>query len=164
MALIDYPSSLPLPLIRGYSYSDSSHFIRTEMETGLARQRKRFTSTPTFFNIQFIYEQGAMSHFESWYANELNYGIELFNLQLAIGAGPAIASEVRITSPPSINSNNQHYNVTISIETVTKLIDPLLTDDQIEYINAQGSYAEAKASLDRLDLYMNTETKPAFEV
>lgn len=48
MADIIYPDEyLPMPLMDGYGFKPISPLLRTEMTSGRARQRRRYTSRPT---------------------------------------------------------------------------------------------------------------------
>lgn len=163
MATIDYRDDvLPLPLLSGYGYSDDSRFIRTDMDSGYARQRLRFTQSPTRFNVSFLFTEGQMSYFESFFNNQLNFGIEFFNMDLAVGSGFTKEHEVRFISPYRVQLSGNLFRVTASIEAVEKQVDPLLNDDQLAYIAAQGGFEKAGISFDRIDLFVNTETKLAF--
>lgn len=49
MADIFYPEEyLPMPLMDGYGFKPISPLLRTEMTSGRAQQRRRYTSTFTF--------------------------------------------------------------------------------------------------------------------
>ncbi len=43
---IVWPDTLPLPTVQGYAVQPEDAILRTEMEAGLARQRRRFTNVP----------------------------------------------------------------------------------------------------------------------
>ena len=55
MTDIYYPHEyLPLPLQDGYGFKSVDNLLRTEMVTGLARQRRRFVSTPASVSVKWI--------------------------------------------------------------------------------------------------------------
>ena len=55
MADIFYPDEyLPMPLMDGYGFKPISPLLRTEMTSGRAQQRRRYTSTPTQASVKWI--------------------------------------------------------------------------------------------------------------
>lgn len=46
MAYPEWPSSLPNPMLEGISYAPQSNVIRTQMDAGIAKTRRRFTAVP----------------------------------------------------------------------------------------------------------------------
>jgi hypothetical protein len=44
--MAEWPTSLPTPLLEGVSYSSQSNVIRTQMDAGVAKTRRRFTAVP----------------------------------------------------------------------------------------------------------------------
>jgi hypothetical protein len=46
MALYTYPAGLPKPLVDGYSNAPRNSVVRTSMDDGIARVRRRFTDRP----------------------------------------------------------------------------------------------------------------------
>ncbi|WP_347402156.1 hypothetical protein [Pseudomonas putida] len=87
MAVIEYPSQLPLPLQDGYALETFDPMIRTQMVTGRARQRIRFSQVPTFVRASFIYSEAQAAFFEAWYARVLGNGIEWFSCRLQTPEG-----------------------------------------------------------------------------
>ena len=57
MAVIDFPAELPMPLRNGYDTNHVSPLMRTELQTGRARQRRRYTSVPTMASVSWIMTQ-----------------------------------------------------------------------------------------------------------
>lgn len=85
---IDYPASLPWPVREGYERRTVQPFLRTEMVSGRARQRRRFTSVPAEYDVMFIFTTSmeAMA-FESWFQDTLNDGVEWFNAKMKTPLG-----------------------------------------------------------------------------
>ena len=44
---INFPKTLPYPTVQGYAIKPGEAIVRTEMEAGPARQRRRYTQTPS---------------------------------------------------------------------------------------------------------------------
>lgn len=67
-----FPSQLPLALQAGYALQHQSPFMRTEMQSGRARQRRMFTSVPSVVSVSWIFEtDGEARLFEGWFRDDL---------------------------------------------------------------------------------------------
>lgn len=82
-----WPSSLPMPTLDGYSIKPKSRTVRTDMESGPARVRRRFRRVPTVIQVAYIFDQAEFQTFEYWFENTLNGGAEWFAGPAANGAG-----------------------------------------------------------------------------
>lgn len=49
-----FPDLLPLPLVEEYSITPNEAIIRTQMESGTARQRRRFDSVPSRITVKWF--------------------------------------------------------------------------------------------------------------
>lgn len=78
--MIEYPRDyLPLPLREGYAFQAVSPLQRTEMQSGRARQRRRFTSVPTMASVAWIFDDVQAQLFEAWFEDALKSGSEWFD-------------------------------------------------------------------------------------
>lgn len=82
-----WPSTLPAPNRDGYTLNPAPAFIRTNMDGGKARQRKRFTSVPTSIPLQWLFTQQQLAIFEAWWKYQINLGTSTFTMQLYNGKG-----------------------------------------------------------------------------
>ena len=87
MATIDFPAGLPLPLRNGYDTNHVSPMMRTEMQAGRARQRRRYTSVPTMVSVSWIMTDQQAQLFEGFFRWTLVDGTEWFNLTLLTPMG-----------------------------------------------------------------------------
>ena len=89
MADIYYPHDyLPLPLQDGYGFRAVSPLMRTEMTSGRARQRRKYTSTPTQASVRWIFKTDAQSQvFEAWFRDALADGASWFLMKLQTPVG-----------------------------------------------------------------------------
>lgn len=87
--LPEYPHDLlPLPLREGYGLTPVSPLMRTDMQSGRAKQRRRYQSTPTQAPINWIFIQpGQALLFEQWYQHVLMDGALWFNMKLRTPEG-----------------------------------------------------------------------------
>lgn len=66
-----YPIELPLPVQQGYALQHVSPMIRTEMQSGRARQRRTFTSVPSSVSVSWMFTtQGEAQLFEGWFRDD----------------------------------------------------------------------------------------------
>ena len=86
-ATIDYPAGLPLPLRSGYDLSHVSPLMRTELQSGRARQRRRYTSVPSMASVSWSFSQPEVQLFEAWFRWTLSDGAEWFNATLRTPLG-----------------------------------------------------------------------------
>lgn len=86
-ATIDYPAGLPLPLRSGYDLSHVSPLMRTELQSGRARQRRRYTSVPSMASVSWSFSQSEAQLFEAWFRWTLSDGAEWFNATLRTPLG-----------------------------------------------------------------------------
>lgn len=84
---IEYPSQLPTPLREGYGMQHVSPLQRTEMDSGRARQRRRFTSVPTIVSVSWLMTNGQAALFESWFKHTAMDGAAWFQCPLQTPSG-----------------------------------------------------------------------------
>ena len=82
-----WPANLPVPVADGYSIEPQQTFIRSDMDQGPARQRRRFTTAPTMYSVSWIMDESELGIFESWYRDEADDGAGWFDVSLRNGAG-----------------------------------------------------------------------------
>ena len=96
MSDITWPQTLPLPTVQGYGVQPGEAILRTEMEAGLARQRRRFTDVPTKVSVRWIMRRDQYAIFEGWYRWQAKEGANWFTITLLGGLG-LLDQEARFT-------------------------------------------------------------------
>ena len=91
-----FPKRLPFPTVEGYSIKPSEAIVRTEMEAGPARQRRRYTQTPSKVSVRWVMNKEQFALFEAWYKYHAKEGAEWFTITLLGGLG-LIDQEARFT-------------------------------------------------------------------
>ncbi|AVL70870.1 hypothetical protein CEQ07_05230 [Oligella urethralis] len=85
---IDYPDGLPCAQRDGYSLRHVSPFTRTTMESGRARQRRKFSSVPTMVDVTWVFKNDSQAAaFEAWFRDAINDGADWFNMPLKTPVG-----------------------------------------------------------------------------
>lgn len=156
MSLIDYPSLLPSPLISGYSFTTNELSNSTEMHSTFTKKRNEFTKRPLIFKLDFLFTQSELNTFETWFQDDIKDGQEFFNICLDIGILATL--EARVIDTYSVSHNGTNFNVSMDIDT----IDVSYLDDFAELDPVLDEFEtglQIQRLLDRLDLFVNTESK-----
>ena len=80
--MIYYPEGLPLGLQSGRSYQLEDPLQRTQLSSGRARQRRRFTSVPQVARISWLFTDVQGRAFEAWWRDQLVDGTNWFECPL----------------------------------------------------------------------------------
>ena len=125
---ISFPSSLPLPTIEGYGITPGEAILRTDMEAGPARQRRRFTQVPSKITVRWVMLPEQFALFEAWYKFYAKEGGEWFEITLLGGLG-LLTQEARFTRQfeaiPKLGGN---WQITSELEIRER---PTLTADAL---------------------------------
>jgi hypothetical protein len=117
--MIEYPAELPLPLQDGYALQTPvDPMLRTQMESGRARQRLNFDETPEMINAKWNCDRNQMAFFRGWYARTLKQGVEWFTTRLLLPEG-FIDVECRFTGKPTgptlVQVSRWEYSATLEL-------------------------------------------------
>ena len=91
---ISWPAALPAPARAGYKIQPRPALIRSDMEQGSARQRRRSTATMTDVPAAFSLTQWQLLLFESFLEHRAAHGAQWFGIDLVGGVG-LVAHEAR---------------------------------------------------------------------
>jgi hypothetical protein len=135
---ISWPSRLPLPTYDGYALEPESAVTRTDMESGPARQRRRFTQTPTRIPVRWRMSAVDFATFEAWFRLKLDDGADWFAISLLGGSG-IVAHEARFvgqgnTPYKAVPSRGGAWIVTSVLEVRER---PMLDEGALEILLAE---------------------------
>ena len=82
-----WPDRLPLPTFQDYAVEPLDAVLRTEMEAGPARQRRRYTQTPLRMSVRWHFTAWQYALFVSWFEYRAKAGGEWFSITLLDGLG-----------------------------------------------------------------------------
>ena len=85
MAAYAFPSELPGPLVSGYSATRQDPILRTGMDAGAPRARRRYTDTADYLDCSWAFDQAEMNIFKWFYEETLNDGLEWFDMDVDVG-------------------------------------------------------------------------------
>lgn len=97
MTLPVWPVSLPLA---EFSRQPADPFIRTPMDSGLARQRRRFRVYPITQSVQFVLTEAQFATYAAFAENDLNGWTGWFMLKIRDARGVRLA-RVRFVKAPA---------------------------------------------------------------
>lgn len=124
----EWPTTLPLPSVEGYGVNPGEAILRTEMEAGPARQRRRFTQVPSRIGVRWLFRREQFALFEAWYRWQAKEGGEWFAIDLLGGLG-LVSHEARFTRQfESRLKNALLWEVTSELEIRER---PVLTEDAL---------------------------------
>lgn len=112
--MIKYPEGLPYPQKDGLGFSPVNQILRTEMTSGRARQRKRFTRTPSLANFSWVLNSVEARTFESWADG---VGAEWFEMDVIMPIG-WVTQLCRFTATPQgpKRFGNVHWSYSATVE------------------------------------------------
>ena len=121
-----FPAALPACRVGdGYGYKPVDAFARTNMDSGYARQRRRFVSTPTAVTVKWRFSIEELGVFESFWANEILDGASWFTVRLPNGQG-INAVRARFTEGYQVTGTDSpgYFDVTGKLETLSLPVAP----------------------------------------
>lgn len=127
---LDWPSVLPLPSIARYQLKEQPNVDRTEMEMGVARQRRRGRQAPTEIPAQCELTKWELMIFEGFYRYRAKEGTVWFNMTLLGGLG-LTNHEARFKSteqPVATPHNGEYFVVTFLLEVIDR---PIIGDSEL---------------------------------
>jgi hypothetical protein len=84
---INWPDGLPCVQREGHTTQHGTPFIRTELDSGRARQRRKFTSVPSVQQCSWVFTSLECIVFEAWFRDSLCDGVRWFNIYIRTPRG-----------------------------------------------------------------------------
>ena len=110
-----WPASLPQsPLVSGFSETPPETSLRTEMEQGPAKVRRRTTAGVRQMQMSFNMTKTQVAALDTFFTSTVNSGATAFDF-----THPRTTStvSVRFVSPPSYTPlNGEYFNVNLELE------------------------------------------------
>ncbi len=120
-------ANLPLPLVSGYQYGANDLLVRTQMASGVYRQRRQWRDGYRTASMTFEIDRVRLSEIEE-FLNE--HGSDWFQMPLVTGDNPsavAITHTVRLAGNPSVSSlqaNQIQVTIPLDIQSATSVDSP----------------------------------------
>lgn len=85
---VSWPADrLPLPTYDGYGVQPLDAALRSDMESGPARQRVLYTAVPERISLRWRFTEFQYAIFRAWYKFKAEQGAEWFSIDLLNGLG-----------------------------------------------------------------------------
>lgn len=109
-----FPSSLPKPSPDGYQETMADNTIRSDMDVGPAKVRKRSTSATTKYRLNYELDNTDVNTLETFFHDTINDGVDTFDMD---DPRSGSTETFRIVGPPDINAlTGTWYRVSINME------------------------------------------------
>jgi hypothetical protein len=97
-----WPTTLPAPILEGYALDPIDQTVRTDMEFGAARTRRRSTAQNDKLNVGWIFTRTQMAAFRTWFADSAQAagGAAWFDIVVDTGEGTPASQTCRFSGPP----------------------------------------------------------------
>lgn len=148
MSNVAWPSVLPNPSVSDYGYDPTDQTVRTDMESGTPRVRRRTTSTHSTFSVSWMMDGAELALFEGWHQHVINGGVAWFDVTLKTGNGLQ-THEARFVGPyaaKALSPGNRFWTVTAKLETEDR--KPMAEEDVYIAIYGEAEILEASEILD----------------
>ncbi|CAB4122137.1 hypothetical protein UFOVP26_90 [uncultured Caudovirales phage] len=121
MATLTFPSTLPGVLSNSYGFKPQSAIVRTEVDAGYARVRRRFNQAPTEIDVKWNFTQTQLGIFEKFFENDLYDGASWFYINLFNGTGQSTYT-ARFKTPYSASTIAREFmwEVTATLEVMAR--------------------------------------------
>lgn len=86
--MASWPAGLPNPNGTGYTLEPISPFVRTDMEVGAARSRRRTFARNDALSLSWTFTDAQMATFRAWFENSstgINGGASWFTVSVPVG-------------------------------------------------------------------------------
>lgn len=110
-----WPSTLPSsPLLDGFRETVPDNVLRTDMERGPAKTRRRTTSAVRKLSVNYLMSKAQVADLETFYGTELLGGSIAFD---TMHPRSAAAISCRFVKPPVYSSaNGEYFRVALELE------------------------------------------------
>jgi hypothetical protein len=90
--------------------------IRTDMEAGPARVRRRTHARNDFLNVSILFTAAEMAAFRTWFESDADGGAAWFDIELDVGDGAPSLQEARFKGAWKANRQDLHWQITAELE------------------------------------------------
>lgn len=132
MSTLKWPvTNLPaMPLWSGYSIEPVSAVTRTQMESGLARQRRRFGTPPTNVNVRWFMSGTQVGFFKAWQQSASAAAFFAIKLRLDDGVREVDARFIGKTKITPVGTSGDWF-----VDQQLEIKDlPLYTSDAVRFV------------------------------
>lgn len=114
-----YPLTLPAPLLDGYALSPVDPLVRTEMESGASRSRRRTKARNDRIDVSWCFTESQFAEFRTWFDDDVSGvsgGSSWFDISLNIGLGWSTLEEARFQTIWKAQKDGFSWKVSATLE------------------------------------------------
>lgn len=92
----------PLPTVKptgAFNYAPVDQTVRTEMDVGTARVRRRTKARNDIFTTSWLMTDSQVSTFRNWFDDDIDGGVQWFTTSLPIGSTTYTSVSARFKGP-----------------------------------------------------------------
>ena len=97
-----FPATLPAPNVAGYSIAPGDATVKTQMEVGPARVRRRTSAPPEIYSVSWTLTDAEMNTFRTWFADDSTgavHGAAWFDISIPDGFAGFATRSARFDGP-----------------------------------------------------------------
>lgn len=126
---VTWPSTLPAPLLSGYQFAPDATTIKTDMDSGPARVRRRYTSGNTPVQATWVFTTLQLAIFEAWFVQQAFSGAAWFSIPLRNGLGrQTVTARIPSGTYTAAMAEGGNWKLSAALEVRDR---PLLTPAQL---------------------------------
>lgn len=114
-----WPSTLPIPTMSGYEIETTDPTVRTDMESGSARVRRRFTAAPDKISLAFVFDEAQMIIFRAFWESDFLNGAAWVYMPIRDGRTAGVSNKECRPSAGKFKAapiSSSHWNVSFDVE------------------------------------------------
>ena len=115
-----FPTTLPKPTVDNYTLKPVDQTVRTDMEVGAARVRRRTAARNDAVSVVWLFSPEEMGEFRTWFddgVTGINGGSSWFDIRLDTGNGSSSVVETRFKGAWEANRlGNGYWKVSAQLE------------------------------------------------
>lgn len=113
-SVINYPSELPAPLKNSYSETIPSGVIRSSMDMGQDKVRRKISRAVKYIDVSFRMTAEQKEIFEDFYNNTLQGGVRFFNWRNKVVR--FVESDNQLSTWKMLDSKGKYWEISITME------------------------------------------------
>lgn len=118
--MASWPLNLPSPLADGYSFAPSAQVVRSDMEVGAPRARRRTFARNDRVRANWFLTDAQLEQFRAWFDDSDNgaaAGAAYFDVRLAVATGGLKIVQARFVSPyQAVHAGAKNWRVSAELE------------------------------------------------
>ena len=112
-----FPSNLPSPLLDGYEVAPVESTVRTDMEAGAARVRRRTSAKNDKVTLSWAFSDAEFKQFRAWHDADINGGASWFDMYLHTGSASSnVQARFSGVFKASLIASRLHWKVSATLE------------------------------------------------